>query len=188
MPVVSLLPAGITPAYAGNTYSLSLELCRVQDHPRLRGEHPSRSHPCWPHIGSPPPTRGTLDGVRHVFNPCGITPAYAGNTGTYKGFKDIKWDHPRLRGEHPFLYLQLLSPPGSPPPTRGTLETRLAKLESLRITPAYAGNTNAKYIENDVKGDHPRLRGEHTAFITLPFIFSGSPPPTRGTRKWYQRK
>ena len=91
--------------------------------------------------GSPPPTRGTL--LHKVLVETGkrITPAYAGNTISTALKGNISSDHPRLRGEH---YLQgtftfyIL---GSPPPTRGTLESRLVKLESARITPAYAGNT-----------------------------------------------
>ena len=70
---------GITPAYAGNTYSLlcigkwlwdhprlrgehmtgGMGVFSYEDHPRLRGEH----FPCPSslkfHLGSPPPTRGT---------------------------------------------------------------------------------------------------------------------------------
>ena len=38
-PIFSRSYLGITPAYAGNTYCLSLLYIRLQDHPRLRGEH-----------------------------------------------------------------------------------------------------------------------------------------------------
>ena len=50
---------GITPAYAGNTLSLSLLVAYVGDHPRLRGEHSNGQNPPASVRGSPPPTRGT---------------------------------------------------------------------------------------------------------------------------------
>ena len=105
MPVVSLLPAGITPAYAGNTYSLSLELCRLQDHPRLRGEHAILATKTNKIPGSPPPTRGTLFVCLRLHLAPRITPAYAGNTThLYDYFLQLE-DHPRLRGEHQATYI-----------------------------------------------------------------------------------
>ena len=55
-------------------------------------------------------------------------------------------------------------------------------LLKLRITPAYAGNTE---IDNDITmgdGDHPRLRGEYEALENNENLEWGSPPPTRGIR------
>ena len=50
---------GITPAYAGNTYTEDENALHLGNHPRLRGEH----NATWEnkvHVrGSPPPTRGT---------------------------------------------------------------------------------------------------------------------------------
>ena len=71
---------GITPAYAGNTYSVLDNGWIVEDHPRIRGEHFFAS----PHNvvleGSPPHTRGTLPVLLSKSYISGITPAYAGNT------------------------------------------------------------------------------------------------------------
>ena len=92
-------------------------------------------------MGSPPPTRGTrqFSSVR-IFR-YRITPAYAGNTVTAgRVFQRLK-DHPRLRGEHSFLKVKMMSSMGSPPPTRGTPDFNCGQLYYTRITPAYAGNT-----------------------------------------------
>ena len=72
-------------------------------------------------MGSPPPTRGTLKKFKSVYFRFGITPAYAGNTGTVVDKVLDYWDHPRLRGEHFTLFRYVIKYIGSPPPTRGTL-------------------------------------------------------------------
>ena len=51
----------ITPAYAGNTRTENLYHLQVGDHPRLRGEHYPLSKVHILILGSPPPTRGTLE-------------------------------------------------------------------------------------------------------------------------------
>ena len=52
----------------------------------------------------------------------------------------------------------------------------------MGITPAYAGNTLCCHLSTFHKGDHPRLRGEHSLIATFPSLPEGSPPLTRGTR------
>ena len=51
---------GITPACAGNTYTLSSSCACIGDHPRLRGEYSCPAPPPRPTIGSPPLARGIL--------------------------------------------------------------------------------------------------------------------------------
>ena len=70
--------AGITPAYAGKSYSRLWRSDWYEDHPRLCGEkafHDTASHA---EAGSPPPMRGK--GVSRHQKPkkSGITPACAG--------------------------------------------------------------------------------------------------------------
>ncbi len=70
----------ITPAYAGNTFSGSLQRPTDQDHPRIRGEYPRIFGNNGNTMGSPPHTRGIR--VKQIFEGLWIriTPAYAGNT------------------------------------------------------------------------------------------------------------
>ena len=111
---------GITPAYAGNTDKRLYKEYKLQDHPRLRGEHVVSALFFRFLLGSPPPTRGTLRPSLIMFSNAGITPAYAGNTCCRCGLLPCLRDHPRLRGEHLLPDLVVAELPGSPPPTRGT--------------------------------------------------------------------
>ncbi len=55
------------------------------------------------------------------------------------------------------------------------------KPEPLRLTPAYAGNTDACRHTRAHGQAHPRLRGEHDNIRAESDAGKGSPPPTRGT-------
>ena len=110
----------ITPAYAGNTRGRKATTRFNRDHPRLRGEHYSNALHLLNRSGSPPPTRGTLINNKPYCLNLRITPAYAGNTYTSDSYFITIWDHPRLRGEHPYTIAMKYSEVGSPPPTRGT--------------------------------------------------------------------
>ena len=71
---------GITPAYAGNTFTNTSRPYPFGDHPRLRGEHQKSRKILDIKRGSPPPTRGTLIVYLNTYFTFRITPAYAGNT------------------------------------------------------------------------------------------------------------
>ena len=157
---------GITPAYAGNTYRLTLLNLRKKDHPRLRGEHVTCITLNTIDIGSPPPTRGTRFSGFLSITSLRITPAYAGNTGLEQAKKYLGGDHPRLRGEHTCYINSIDLRLGSPPPTRGTRQFSMCR--------------------NRRKVDHPRLRGEHLDARNCVDVVSGSPPPTRGTLTVYK--
>ena len=132
---------GITPAYAGNTAIKISAIGDIKDHPRLRGEHQAEYGVISKSWGSPPPTRGTRGKMVQETLKVGITPAYAGNTCQRAYIQCNTWDHPRLRGEHPLDKFEVIKAIGSPPPTRGTLQSTKDIQVNYRITPAYAGNT-----------------------------------------------
>ena len=70
-------------------------------------------------------------------------------------------DHPRLRGEYATRKNMIIVLRGSPPPTRGIrLVVKFVKAY-IRITPAYAGNTDRSITAVLKSEDHPRLRGEY---------------------------
>ena len=133
-------------------------------------------------MGSPPHTRGTLTILQRSIRMIRITPAYAGNTVTSGKLNHPIRDHPRIRGEHNKVDDYLESTLGSPPHTRGTLLTARLLRHLLRITPAYAGNTQNIYKNAYIDGDHPRIRGEHLRGYQAVRKKLGSPPHTRGTR------
>ena len=69
---------GITPAYAGKSYSKPYGIYRGGDHPRLCGEKPDYQHLQIEVSGSPPPMRGKERFIASAPSVNRITPAYAG--------------------------------------------------------------------------------------------------------------
>ena len=92
--------AGIIPAYAGSTLTITAAVYGYADHPRIRGEHGARWTPSRDHPGSSPHTRGARPVLWGVSGFAGIIPAYAGSTGPGGRRAVTIRDHPRIRGEH----------------------------------------------------------------------------------------
>ena len=94
------LLAGIIPAYAGNTWTLSTLHAHHWDHPRVCGEHRTLSCGKCRFWGSSPRMRGTrfIQMFIELFG--GIIPAYAGNTILSPLLVSSSRDHPRVCGEH----------------------------------------------------------------------------------------
>ena len=133
--------AGITPAYAGKTKFFYRPICRVQDHPRLRGKDEAMERRCKKKEGSPPLTRERhkeLESEGQLFR---ITPAYAGKTFGDNGLKLKNKDHPRLRGKDRNCHNCPRMLKGSPPLTRERRKLSTSWLLMQGITPAYAGKT-----------------------------------------------
>ena len=119
-----LLPAGITPAWAGKSGRKGKLRFVQKDHPRVGGEKspPAHARGCW--RGSPPHGRGKV--VRSGVHRCcrGITPAWAGKRCSSGRCCMRQRDHPRVGGEKtenitPSIYEQ-----GSPPRRRGKVPQR----------------------------------------------------------------
>ena len=93
----------------------------------------------------------------------------------------MRWDHPRVCGEHLQPSILNLEAPGSSPRMRGTLgEIRINDVGG-GIIPAYAGNTLCVCVFFGVLWDHPRVCGEHRHQIRLAGFAAGSSPRMRGT-------
>ena len=70
---------------------------------------------------------------------------------------------------------------GSPPRMRGTAKKTVSIVDTVRITPAHAGNSNAPRLHTHHIRDHPRACGEQPP-ASIPLLFvPGSPPRMRGT-------
>ena len=154
-------PMGIIPACAGSTARWSPSSATSGDHPRVRGEH-SPSSRCRVTLGgSSPRARGAPGrGVRGRRD-LGIIPACAGSTHRGCGRGAPRWDHPRVRGEHPAADLEYVNSPGSSPRARGAPAIGVTLLGDQGIIPACAGSTSAEFELVRVTWDHPRVRGEH---------------------------
>ena len=125
--------------------------------------------------------RGTLFLAGVDGDDLGIIPAYAGNTISSSAYPAWCQDHPRVCGEH-------LDPAcggrmfwGSSPRMRGTPSGIQTLGTTVRIIPAYAGNTGSTREGRNQFGDHPRVCGEHMAFRADADQTTGSSPRMRGT-------
>ena len=80
--------------------------------------------------------------------------------------RELKSDHPRIRGEHARVVDPVRRGEGSSPHTRGAPSAEGDAGVAGGIIPAYAGSTD--YIKNAPEGleDHPRIRGEHNHFFS----------------------
>ena len=154
------LQHGITPAYAGKSFRQIQQLMSFEDHPRLRGEKADEVSGEPPAGGSPPLTRGKVRVLQVVIVHCRITPAYAGKSPCCCDYWVGEWDHPRLRGEKLLVSFLFIYFSGSPPLTRGKVKKSFAHVNSIRITPAYAGKSKLFSDTLKIFEDHPRLRGE----------------------------
>ena len=74
-------------------------------------------------LGSSPHTRGARALRARSQGPLRIIPAYAGSTFRGTGGNVPYADHPRIRGEHPFLAASQAADSGSSPHTRGAPTT-----------------------------------------------------------------
>ena len=134
-----LLPAGITPAYAGKSTPDRLFLYHLGDHPRVCGEKNGICRAKVPHLGSPPRMRGKASQYATSRPAARITPAYAGKSLWSGSVRVWVWDHPRVCGEKVAVCHDHASGVGSPPRMRGKEEGHPRSQGSQGITPAYAG-------------------------------------------------
>ena len=172
---------GIIPAYAGNTCLARLCCHGNGDHPRVCGEHYDGAASTLRPLGSSPRMRGTRRQGRRRPRLPGIIPAYAGNTSHTRKSLTVKWDHPRVCGEHTRVLTDIDQQLGSSPRMRGTLCFHEIVLHDTGIIPAYAGNTVAAAEKEKHIRDHPRVCGEHFARMRFHTFGIGSSPRMRGT-------
>ena len=180
------MPFRIIPAYAGSTTPLTSRRPSRPDHPRIRGEHPSRRSTRSASMGSSPHTRGAQVGRIPPHVAPGIIPAYAGSTTPLTSRRPSRPDHPRIRGEHVGLAWEGVKLVGSSPHTRGAQPASCDRGDGPGIIPAYAGSTFNRIFPALPKADHPRIRGEHADGALTQMSIGGSSPHTRGARRsWY---
>ena len=90
---------GITPAWAGKSFSHRWAGLWPGDHPRMGGEKTSTDRPRIADIGSPPHGRGKVESGHVGMVQRRITPAWAGKRTQYFPACSCIWDHPRMGGE-----------------------------------------------------------------------------------------
>ena len=93
---------GIIPACAGSTIRFYPECGGNGDHPRMCGEHFKDGKATAEDVGSSPHVRGAHLDRRLPRRESGIIPACAGSTLSLSTTQALRWDHPRMCGEHWF--------------------------------------------------------------------------------------
>ena len=132
---------GITPAYAGKSWTAAAQTSACWDHPRVCGEKMVSMIPHRRSRGSPPRVRGKEWYLQGESPAPGITPAYAGKSGWRSCCPGCNRDHPRVCGEKSQPAVRRSCAKGSPPRVRGKGVVHILVPEPLGITPAYAGKS-----------------------------------------------
>ena len=96
----------------------------------------------------------------------GITPAYAGKSGSASGAGSPDGDHPRVCGEKASHAGSGVRMVGSPPRLRGKEGLCRDGLLKLGITPAYAGKSSLRGLWSRRPEDHPRVCGEKLPVVS----------------------
>ena len=148
----------------------------------MRGEHDAGALVALLDRGSSPLARGAPMETIMRYRPTPIIPACAGSTLGCWTAPCCRGDHPRLRGEHRTVAIVSARCSGSSPLARGALGESLSHIASAGIIPACAGSTQGCPVRSRQRGDHPRLRGEHTGPPPPPGTSPGSSPLARGAR------
>ena len=177
-----LINAGITPACAGTTPDHLSPVFRVEDHPRVCGNHRPFQFALPGALGSPPRVREPHRAYHLPPSIMRITPACAGTTGR-EGIQQIQLqDHPRVCGNHSVFTPAPDPAAGSPPRVREPRLSRGSDRTSGRITPACAGTTKSQFRIDIFTEDHPRVCGNHAPCLLLSACYLGSPPRVREPR------
>ena len=169
------------PACAGNTPRPALRRLNTAVHPRVRGEHFLHLAKNKTVRGSSPRARGTQCGRRAEKTSRRFIPACAGNTGPRNSRRGCRPVHPRVRGEHPVVYIGSRGQTGSSPRARGTPSRCRQGTRWWRFIPACAGNTTGLPDWCSWCSVHPRVRGEHHQRWSVARVGVGSSPRARGT-------
>ena len=151
-----------------------------RDHPRMCGEHAISCLMASMSAGSSPHVRGAHQ-IRDVFAGIhGIIPACAGSTSSWLSSPSIRRDHPRMCGEHMPATLIASMSTGSSPHVRGARRWSPKSSELHGIIPACAGSTSSSRRRLWMRGDHPRMCGEHMITGLIDSDAVGSSPHVRG--------
>ena len=130
---------GITPACAGKSHFGLHGCANERDHPRVCGEKHKLAHKPVREGESPPRVRGKDAFQGCLIQTCGITPACAGKSLSYRRMPPRLGDHPRVCGEKGRQASPRSASPGSPPRVRGKVPTKTLSEQLDGITPACAG-------------------------------------------------
>ena len=133
-----------------------------------------------PRLGSPPRGRGKDGFCIDFLGLSGITPAWAGKSGSLRCCLTLSRDHPRVGGEKVTPIIKYHASSGSPPRGRGKDAICVFCDFLTGITPAWAGKRCWHPHACTRDWDHPRVGGEKLFPARCCRSCRGSPPRGRG--------
>ena len=177
---MSSIAARIIPAHAGQTAPVCNPNRPPPDHPRACGANEVIYERLSQLIGSSPRMRGKP--ITPVVTPKQqrIIPAHAGQTMACTPFMPKRSDHPRACGANRPGNRTTATRCGSSPRMRGKPDFLRVPLDTLRIIPAHAGQTNHPRGDAKATADHPRACGANCCVFSSRLLCSGSSPRMRG--------
>ena len=132
-------------------------------HPRSRGDHHPPEHCPAVRPGSSPLARGPQALTLLTLKRIGLIPARAGTTKRNSVLLAIPRAHPRSRGDHERIRMNLELIDGSSPLARGPRFGGASGLDRVGLIPARAGTTFPTLTYTLKGGAHPRSRGDHVS-------------------------
>ena len=177
---IKLTVAGLIPARAGKTTSLSASPTTRRAHPRAGGENGPTSYAGSLTAGSSPRGRGKH---RPYWTPArrkGLIPARAGKTVIKNVCPGRAWAHPRAGGENAPAGATVTATYGSSPRGRGKRVPLARKANHLGLIPARAGKTATCLPAFPASTAHPRAGGENCYNTNGNRGVTGSSPRGRG--------
>ena len=132
---------GLIPAWAGKTTVTLAVYTLVGAHPRVGGENTGREVNVFLVSGSSPRGRGKRGHVLHGWVWCGLIPAWAGKTFSFRSLPRLYPAHPRVGGENILVSLATSHARGSSPRGRGKRCVVVYALLRIGLIPAWAGKT-----------------------------------------------
>ena len=194
----------IIPACAGSTSDTDLEKLKSEgssphargalrgrarvhalprDHPRMRGEHEYFTDSRSREVGIIPACAGSTPNAPH--SPpvlWGSSPHARGALSFLPIASSAHTDHPRMRGEHCCSHRQGLPKAGIIPACAGSTSSWFAvPLGMFGSSPHARGAPGEGGRTLDVRGDHPRMRGEHRIDVHVRYFCPGIIPACAGS-------
>ena len=130
--------------------------------------------------GSSPLSRGIPSTTQPNALAAWIIPTLAGNTRPRCRACPPRRDHPHSRGEYFRWNASSPTEPGSSPLSRGILAAFGTWIQTDRIIPTLAGNTERRARCTRAPRDHPHSRGEYSWRASSRMAAAGSSPLSRG--------
>ncbi len=171
------------PAHAGepSEYLRTLRVDKV--YPRPRGGAYPYADPEPQGYGLSPPTRGSPPGPPQRTGHRRSIPAHAGEPCRRQARCTRHKVYPRPRGGAAEQKLALVHHEGLSPPTRGSHQSLVFYIGSVRSIPAHAGEPLAAPAHPTRPAVYPRPRGGARSSAKRSNWAEGLSPPTRGSRR-----